>query len=112
MKKTVIATLLLLMVSACAQQSIPEFSTFNGKQIQLEAVATPGVFDAKVELKINGETIISERTEVFGGSSQSFQGTWSGKQVVARATRVQKFASTYIMIDVFIDGVLVETLVV
>ena len=110
--KKLIAMIFFLSLSACAQQSIPEFSTLDGERIQLEAVATPGLFDAKVELKINGETVISDRSEPFGGTSQSFEGTWNGKRVVARATRVQKFASTYTMIDVFIGGELVETLVV
>jgi len=112
MKKISLAFGIVLFMSACAQQSIPEYSTYKNQKIQLDAVATPGLFDAEFTININGQEVIKSRSKAFGGSSQSFEGVWEGKTVVARATRVQKFASTYIMIDVFIDGTLVETLVV
>jgi hypothetical protein len=99
-------------VSACASQSIPEFSTYNNEKIQLDAVAVPGLIGAEFTLNINGEEVIRAKSKPFGGSSQTFEGVWRGKPVIARATRVQKFASTYTMIDVFIGGELVETLVV
>jgi hypothetical protein len=101
-----------LAISACAQSSAPEFATFESERIEIQAEMTPGLLDAEVKLLINNELIINERSQTFGGSSQVFHGTWNGKQVTARATAVQKFMSSYILVDVFIDGVLVETLTV
>lgn len=112
MQKLLLVAATCALLTACAQQSIPEFSVYEGRQIQIEATATPGLIDSHVQIRINGETIIDDRTEAFGGSSQSFEGTWNGKPVLARATRVTKFASNYTMIDIFIGGTLVETLVV
>ena len=112
MRNFIVAAGLALALSACAQQSIPEFAVYGKEKLQLEATAVPGLIDAQFSLKINGEEVVRGRTVPFGGSSQSFEGVWQGKKVLARATRVQKWASTYTMIDVFIGGELVETLVV
>lgn len=100
------------LLTACAQQSVPEISQYRGQQIEISAKATPGLFDAEFVLMIDGQEVINDRTTPFGGSSQTFEGVWNGKKVKARVTSVQKFASAYTMIDVFIDGVLVDTLVV
>ncbi|WP_141101986.1 hypothetical protein [Oceanicola sp. 22II-s10i] len=97
---------------ACTQQSAPETSNYRGERLVIEAEATPGLIDAEFVLKINGQTVIRDRTEPFGGSSQSFSGSYRGQQVMARATAVQKFFSAYTMIDVFINGEHVDTLTV
>jgi len=101
-----------LVVAGCTQQSVPEMSQYNGQRIELLAKATPGLIDAEFVLFINREQVIKQRTKPFGGSSQTFKGTWNGRNVVARVTAVSKFMSHYTMIDVFIDGVLVDTLTV
>lgn len=114
MKKLLISMMLgaVLLVTGCAQQSVPEMSQYNGQRIELLAKATPGLIDAEFILYINGKQVIKQRTKPFGGSSQSFKGSWNGRSVLARATAVRKFTSAYTMVDVFIDGVLVDTLVV
>lgn len=105
-------TLGLAVSAACTQQSVPEVSQFGGERLIIQADATPALFDAKFELRINDQLVISDRTQPFGGTSQSFNGSYKGHQVMARATAVTKFASAYTMVDVFIDGVHVDTLVV
>ena len=100
----------LITLGACAQQSAPEFATYQQGRIEIQAEVTPGLIDAEVRLIINGTEVINERSQAFGGSSQNFNGTWGDKQVTVRATRVQKMMSTYLLLDVFIDGTLVETL--
>jgi hypothetical protein len=113
MKK--LATLSLvgaLFLGACAQQSAPEFATYQQGRIQIQAEVTPGLIDSEVRLMINGTEVINERSQAFGGSSQNFNGTWDNKQVTVRATRVQTMFSTYLLLDVFVDGTLVETLTV
>lgn len=102
----------LLALGACAQQSAPEFATYQQGRIEIQAEVTPGLIDSEVRLTINGTEVINARSEVFGGSSQSFNGAWGDKHVTVRATRVQKLMSNYLLLDVFIDGTLVETLTV
>ena len=111
-KRTIIAAAMLVAIAGCTQTSAPEFATYNGERIEVAATATPGLFNAGFIVTINGQTVIDDRTEAFGGSSQTFTGTWNGKNVTARATRVQNFVSAYTQIDVFIDGQHVETLTV
>jgi len=102
----------VLLLAACAMQSVPEMSRYNGQKIELLAKTTPGLFDAEFVLYINGKPVIKQRTKPFGGSSQTFKGAWNGRRVIARVTAVTKLMSSYTMVDVFIDGVLVDTLVV
>ena len=102
----------MTLLVACAQQSVPEISQYQGQRIEITARATPSLFDAEFILFINGKEVINDRTKPFGGTSQTFEGVWNGKPVRARATAVQKFASSYTMIDVFINGDLVDTIVV
>jgi len=113
MKYTIIIALAAVsFLAACAQESPVEFAQFNGERLQIEAIAKPGLIDAEVRLLINGETVIKQRSQAFGGSSQTFEGTWRGQRVTARATRVQNLVSAYTMVDVFIAGEHVETLVI
>ena len=112
MRNFLAATLLAVLVAACTQQSAPEFAIYNGESIQIEVTSTPGLIDAEYVLKINGEPVIKQRSQAFGGSLQVFDGSWRGKKVSARTTRVQNMFSTYTQVDVFIDGQLVETLTV
>jgi hypothetical protein len=58
MKKISLALGLILTISACAQQSIPEFATYKNEQIQLDAVAVPGAFNAEFTININGQEVI------------------------------------------------------
>ena len=113
MKRLLVCALLAVpCLSACVQSSAPEVTQFGNERLQISANLTPGLVDGELELFINGERVIKQRSQAFGGSSQSFQGNWKGKQVVARATRVENFLSSYTMIDVFIAGQMVETLTV
>jgi hypothetical protein len=96
----------------CVQTSAPEFANFAGERIEISASATPGMFDALFTLSINSETVIQQRSQAFGGSSQTFEGVWRGRPITARATRVQNFVSSYTQVDVFIAGELVETLTI
>jgi hypothetical protein len=113
MKKVLTAAFLsVAALTACEQASVPEMTRYEGQALQLSAKMTPGLIDAEFKLYVDNELVINDRTQPFGGSSQTFEGTWKGKQVVARATSVQKFMTSYIMVDVFIDGTLVDTLTV
>ena len=106
------AALSISLMAGCATTSAPEVATYNGQQLQISATATPGMFDGQLELFINKEKVIDQRSKAFGGSSQTFEGTWNGLPVTARATRVQNMLSAYTQVDVFINGQLVETLTV
>lgn len=113
MKSVLIAFLVVFVgVSGCVQTSAPEMAQFKGQSIQLNAKVTPGLLDGELELYVNNELVIKERSQAFGGSSQTFTGQWRGKDVRARATQVTNMLSSYVMIDVFIDGVLVDTLTI
>jgi len=112
MKKLLLAACLAALASGCTQHSAPEFATYQGERIQIEVTATPGMVDSKYVLTFNGEPVIEQRSQAFGGSSQVFKGSWRGKDVTARATRVQNLMSSYVQIDVFVGGQLIETLTV
>ncbi len=102
-----------LAISACTQTSTPEIATFEGQRLTIQAEAKPlPLGAAEVMVKIDGETVINQKSQVFGGSSQTFNGSWNGRPVSARATRIQNFVSSYTQIDVFIGGQLVETLTI
>lgn len=104
--------LTVLVLTGCVTTSAPEVTQFQGRTLQISAQVTPGLFDGRLILIINNEVAIDQRSQAFGGSSQSFEGVWDGRQVTARATRVQNMFSSYVQIDVFIGGQLVETLTV
>jgi len=113
MRPIIISLLLCVgLLSACATTSAPEVAQFQGQNLKISAKATPGLFNGELQLFINDELVITQRSQAFGGSSQSFEGSWQGRNVTARATRVQNFISSYTQVDVFIQGRLVETLVV
>jgi len=113
MKSLLFCGILGLAVAAgCTQHSAPEIAHYNNERLQIAAQVEPGMFDGELQLFFNGERVIQQRSQAFGGSSQNFEGRWRGKQVLARATRVQNFMSAYTQIDVFINGTLVETLTV
>lgn len=115
MKKLVVAATLALAgvtTAACTQHSAPEVARFENQQIQISAQVTPGMIDAEFRLYIDGDLVIKQRSQPFGGSSQTFDGTWKSNRVMSRVTRVHNFMSQYHQIDVFIDGQLVETLTV
>ena len=99
-------------VMGCVQTSAPEVTSYRGERLEIAASAKPGLFDAELVVSINGEQVINQRSQAFGGSSQTFSGVWRGRPVTARATRVQNFVSAYTQVDVFISGELVETLTV
>ena len=112
MLKKIICFAFLSIAAACTQTAAPEFSTYNGERIRIDAEVDVGLVTGNVILRINDELVIEQKSEVFGGSSQTFKGTWQGKDVRARVTVVQNLFSTYRMIDVFIDGFMVDTLTV
>jgi len=103
---------LMVILAGCAHTSAPEIAHFNGQKLQISAEVNPGLFDGELTLFIDGDIVIKERSQAFGGSSQSFEGTWKGHQVTARATTVYNLLSHYTQIDVFIAGQLVETLTI
>jgi len=114
MKKLLVAAALATtaVTTACTQHSAPEVARFENQQIQIAAQVTPGMIDAEFRLYIDGDLVIKQRSQPFGGSSQTFDGTWKSNRVMSRVTRVHNFMSQYHQIDVFIDGQLVETLTV
>lgn len=101
-----------LGLSACTTTSAPEVGYYDGKPITIRAEVEPGLVDSNLNLYIQDELVVNQRSKAFGGSSQSFKGSWRGKPVIARATKIENFLSSYTQIDVFIAGQLVETLTV
>lgn len=101
-----------LILAACTQSSAVEVARYGNEAINVRAEVVAGALDGVLKVYINEELVVNQRSQVFGGSSQTFNGTWRGRPVVARATLVQNLLSTYTQIDVFINGQLVETLVV
>ncbi len=101
-----------LALASCTQHSAPEVGYYNGQQLQIRAEVEPGVFTGTLKLFIDEELIVDQESKVFGGSSQSFTGKWKGRNVIARATYVENLFSAYYLIDVFVNGQLVETLTV
>ena len=112
MIKKLICFAFLSLAAACTQTAAPEFANFEGERIRIDAEVEAGLITGNLVLRINDEVVIEQQSEAFGGSSQTFKGTWQGKDVRARVTLVQNLFSTYRRIDVFIDGVMVDTLTV
>ncbi|GGE54861.1 hypothetical protein [Actibacterium pelagium] len=100
------------LVAACTQESAPEYANYGGERLQIIAKANPGLIDSQFIVEINGVVAVNQRSKPFGGSSQTFEGSYRGERVTARATYVEKLFSSYTMIDVFINGTLIDTLVI
>jgi len=111
MPKIFVALLFVLgMLAACTQSSTVETAHYQNEKLSIRAEVEPGAFDGLLKVYIGEELVINQRSKAFGGSQQTFYGIWRGKRVRARATSIQKLMSSYVQVDVFIDGTLVETL--
>ena len=111
-KLMLVVTVAFAGLAGCTQYSIPETAYFQGQSYQVRAEVEPGAFDGTLKLYIDEELVIDQRSKAFGGSSQTFTGSWKGKSVTARATAVQQLMSAYTRVDVFVDGQLIETLTI
>lgn len=95
-----------LLLAGCAE-SIPEVSYYDGRNITMQMRATP---ENNWELLIDGEIVVQQKVKAFR-SNETLNGVYKGKPVmVRRYLRSNGWASTHVA-DVFIDGRLVETLV-
>ncbi|WP_417245320.1 hypothetical protein [Celeribacter sp.] len=95
-----------LLLAACAE-SIPEVSYYDGRNITIQMRATP---ESNWEVLIDGEIVVQEKTKAFS-TNETLHGMYKGKPVmVRRYLRSNGWTSTHVA-DVFIDGQLVETLV-
>ena len=95
-----------LLMAGCAE-SIPEVSYYDGHNITMQMRATP---ESNWELLIDGEIVVQQKVQAFN-SNETLNGVYKGKPVmVRRYFRSNGWASTHVA-DVFIDGRLVETLV-
>ncbi len=113
MKKLIFMfSLMVAALAGCTQHSVPETAYFKGQKHEVRAEVEPGAFDGLFKVYIDEELVINQRSKAFGGSSQTFVGSWKGMPVTARATAVQKMMSQYTIIDIFVDGQLIETLTV
>ena len=111
MKHLLVAALLsIIAVGACTTTSAPEMATYQNQKITLRAETDSANYAFR--LFIDNEKVIDRSVEVFGGSSQTFNGVWRGRTVTARATSVTQWASSYVLVDVFINGEHVDTLTV
>ena len=97
----------IILISSCAQ-SIPETTTFGGKQMMVHLKATT---NATWEFYINGELVITHKINAFEGLPV-MNGTWRGKHVMIKMQMVSSGFTTMKTADVYIDGQRVETLVV
>ena len=105
----IFGVVLLLFLFACTSTSPVETAQINGQPVSIVAEGQPGVLTGTFVLKFNNTVVINERTKLFGGSSQTFNGRYQGKQVMARVTRVVSFLSERYVVDVFYNGQLIET---
>lgn len=112
MRFLVVVLAATLTLASCTQHSAPEVGYYNGQKLQIRAEVEAGAFNGVLKLYIDEELTVDQRSKTFGGSSQSFTGKWKGRNVVARVTYVQNLFSAYHLIDVFIEGQLVETLTI
>lgn len=111
MKHLLVAAMLsITALGACTTASAPEMATYQNQKITLRAETDSANYTFR--LFIDNDKVIDQSVQVFGGSSQTFNGVWRGKTVTARATRVSQFASSYVLVDVFINGEHVDTLTV
>ena len=69
----------IILISSCAQ-SIPETTTFGGKQMMVHLKATT---NATWEFYINGELVITHKINAFEGLPV-MNGTWRGKHVMIK----------------------------
>ncbi len=111
-KLTFMLSLMVAALSGCTQHSAPEIAYFKGQKYEVRAEVEPGAIDGLLKVYIDQELVINQRSKAFGGTSQTFVGSWKGMPVTARATAVQKLMSQYTLIDIFVDGQLIETLTV
>lgn len=95
-----------LLLAGCAE-SIPEVSYYDGRNITMQMRATP---DSNWELLIDGEIVVQQKVRAFS-SNETMNGVYKTKPVmVRRYMRSNGWTSTHVA-DVFIDGKLVETLI-
>ncbi|MEL6677863.1 MAG: hypothetical protein AAFQ51_04085 [Pseudomonadota bacterium] len=107
--RAILLSLVMIVLTACAQSSPQEFATVDGERISLTASITPGVLGT-FRLNMNGDEVIEESFQVFGGTSQTFEGRYRGEPVSARVTQVTKWFTKYNLVDVFYKGQLIDTL--
>jgi hypothetical protein len=96
-----------ILLSSCAT-SIPETTNYNGKPMIMQVKARPG---AVWEFYIDGQLIMEKQANVFEGMPV-MHGTWKGKPIMVKLQMVSNGWSAMKTADVFIDGQLIETLVV
>jgi predicted oxidoreductase len=104
--------LVLTFLSGCVTTSAPELALIDNRQVEVSASVTPGLVDGELTITFDNTVVIKQRSQVFGGSSQSFTGSYKGHKVTARATLIRNMFSSYTQIDVFYKGRLIETLVI
>ena len=108
--RSIIAILTLsMLLFSCTTTAPSEVAYYEGEKIKIDAVGETRLLSGHLLLKINDEVVIDEENTSFA-SSHTFEGSWKGKPVRARATAVSTMFTSYIMLDVFIDGELVDTL--
>ena len=107
--KNYLALFALLSTVACTSTSPVEMAVVNGERISISAEGELGFIQDIFRLKFNNELVIEQKTQPFGGSSQTFNGTFRGKPVMARVTKVVTLFSERYIVDIFYNGQLIET---
>ena len=104
-----------LAISACFKvKSEPEFALFNEQKIALEAYMEPGVLTTTLTVIIEKEVVIDAAEKAFytGGEPETFASSWRGKPVRVILSAVNKPFSSYMKVDIYIDGQFVDTVVI
>lgn len=65
-----------------------EMAVVDGQRISIIAEGEPGLVSGTFRLKFNDQVVIDQKTNPFGDSSQTFNGAYRGKPVMARVTKV------------------------
>lgn len=106
MKNLILSTAIALTLSACAQ-SIAETAQINGESTSIQVRATP---NNEWELLFDGQIVAKDSAKwTF---DNTLHGSYGGQPVMARLYYRSNGWSAHKVADVFVDGQLIETLVI
>ena len=106
MNNTLIAALVAVSLTACSQ-SIPETTYINGNQAIVQMRATP---NAEWELLMDGQ-IVARKSVNLLTYDDVLHGNYKGQPVTARMYLRSNGWVSHKVADIFVNGQLVETLV-
>ena len=106
--KTLLGIAMAVSISACTT-SVPEVTRYEDETLTITMRALEGQYNMW-QITFNNEPVITARGG-FWTLDKPLIGTWRGKQVMARKYYRGNGWVSNLVADIFVDGELIETLV-